>query len=233
MTLTKFIFILFSFLFSFQDKEQPQKNQFRFKADFSIKEKMANGKSQLTLGKVYYDKRNGKIVYQIKFPEKAIWVVDDKNLNLIIDGHLVKKEKNTVLLGNSIFNLFLMNNLADYGLNDSPYIISKTEKEDSTVLITWVPKKSNKNEMIAKITLSTQQNKLIELATYNMKNELESKSIFKNYTIINDGYFPNEIIKINYLDNQGLEDYQLTSYSNILVDAIGDDDLYNFSLPKK
>lgn len=233
MSLTKFLLFIIPVFFSFQDKEQSHKNLFRFKADFTIKEKLADGKAQLTMGKVYYDKRNEKIVYQIKFPEKAIWVIDDKNLNLIIDEHLVKKEKNTILLGNSIFYLFLTDNLSDYGLNDSPYKISKSEKKDSVDVITWVTKKSNKNELKGKIILSIQQNKLIELLTYSVKNELESKSIFNNYSIINGNYFPSEIIKITYQDNKNLEDYQVTNYSNIFIDAIGEDDIYNFTLPKK
>jgi hypothetical protein len=233
MSLTKILFFIIPIFFSFQEKKQLSKNQFRFKADFTIKEKKSDGKAQLTMGKIYYDERNKKIIYQIKFPEKAIWVMDDKNLYLIIDEHLVKKEKNNILLGNSIFNLFLTGNLANYGLSDSPYKISKTEKEDSTDVVTWIPKKSNKNELYGKIILSSLQNKLLELMTYNPKIELESKSIFNNYSIINGHFFPNEIIKITYQDNKGSEDYELTSYSHISVNSIGEDDIYNYEIPKK
>lgn len=233
MWFTKLFFYIFPIVFFLSEKKQSGKPLSRFKADFSIKEKKSDGKSQLTMGKVYYNERNNKMVYQIKFPEKAIWVVDDKNLYLIIDAHLVKKEKNNNLLGNSILTLFLTNNLTDFGLSDSPYKISKTEKKDSTDVITWIPKKNNTNELYGKIILSSLQNKLLELLTYNSKNELESKSIFNNYSIINGHYFPNEIINITYQDNKGAEDYQLTSYSHVSVNSIGEDDIYNYEIPKK
>ncbi|MBL4715790.1 MAG: hypothetical protein JKX95_04065 [Bacteroidia bacterium] len=101
---------------------------FRIKADFSIKEKMADGKQQLTMGEVYFDKNSQKIVYNLKFPEKETWLTTDTALYRIANGEVVDKNLVSHVVGFSIFNLSLNGNLTNYGLDNSVYKIVETEK---------------------------------------------------------------------------------------------------------
>lgn len=204
----------------------------RITCDFSIKEKRADGKTQLTMGKVFYDQKIKQIVYQIKFPEKEIRIVTEKYFYVIINGKLEKKEKNEVLPERSIFHLSLTNTMENYGLKSSAYKYqSTTDEEDGTHVSTWLPAKKNDN-LYGKIMVSQKGTFIDGIILYNSKQELTKKCFYKDYIDVNHVFFPKSLIEISYLNNKE-EDYQLTTYSNVKVDDEQENEMYGYRLPEK
>lgn len=226
---TSYIFFL---LFIFLDSPIFAQQFFRIKADVSIKEKGADGKERLTMGQVYYDKTAKKIVYNIKFPEKETWVIVDTVLYRIVDKEIKDVKTIPAIAEFSIFHLSLNGGIADYGLKKSFYTIEKAEKENDMVITTWLaPEKFSKT--FGKILLSQKDKKLFGVVFFSPANVLLSKQFFKNYTNVNGLEFPTEIVQITYPVNKaGEENYQLTTYKNIIVDDLKEDNIYNYKLLK-
>lgn len=202
---------------------------FRIKADFSIKEKAADGKERLTMGQVYYDKTAKKVVYSVKFPEKETWVVIDTLLYRIVNKQVKEVHTIPAIAEFSIFHLALNGGIADYGLKKSFYTIKKVEKENDMVLTTWnAPEKFSK--MFGKIIMSQKNKRLFGVVFFSAKDSLLSKQFFKSYTNVNGLDFPSEIVQIAYIRNT--ENYQITTYKNIIVDDLKEDNMYNYRLLK-
>ena len=203
---------------------------FRVKADFSIKQKKANGESTLIMGKVYYDKNAKKIVYINSFPKEETDVLVDTILYSIIDNRVVSKNSTFFTYRFSIFHLALIGKLSTFGLDGSIYKLVKTEKEKDLVITTWEADGKGK-EKLGKIILSTKNKKLYGVVVFDNKNKIIMKQFFKNFVNVNGMDFPSEITQISY-NASGKESYGITTYKNIVVDDIKDDNIYNFVLPK-
>ncbi len=203
---------------------------FRIKADFSIKQKKANGESTLIMGKVYYDKNAQKIIYINTFPKKETDVLIDTVLYSIIDNKIISKNSTFFTYKYSIFHLALIGNLSTFGLDGSVYKLVKTEKEKDLVITTWQADGKAK-EKLGKIILSTKNKKLYGVVVFDNKNKIVMKQFFKNFVNVNGMDFPSEITQISY-NASGKESYGITTYKNIVVDDIKDDNIYNFALPK-
>lgn len=203
---------------------------FRIKADFSIKQKKANGESTLIMGKVYYDKNAKKIIYINTFPKKETDVLVDTVLYSIIDNKIISKNSTFFTYKYSIFHLALIGKLSTFGLDGSVYKLVKTEKEKDLVITTWQADGKAK-EKLGKIILSTKNKKLYGVVVFDNKNKIVMKQFFKNFVNVNGMDFPSEITQISY-NASGKESYGITTYKNIVVDDIKDDNIYNFALPK-
>ena len=203
---------------------------YRIKADFSIKEKLANGKQQLTMGVVYYDKNTKKIVYDVRFPEKKRLLLQDTSFYEIgANGKLIKRKKNLLVPEFSMFHLILNGNLADFGLQNSFYKPEKVEKDGNMVITTWQP-----DEKMAKffgqVLVSNVEKKLHGVIIYDTKKSLVSKQIFKTYTNVKGCNVPTELVQVLYA-KEG-KNYQITTYKNIKINDNADQNLYNLAIPK-
>ena len=83
----------------------------RIEADFSLKEKRIDGSKSLTMGRVYYDKNAGQIVFDIKFPEKMVMVMNDTAMIQIKNNTVVSHNPANGMLYFTVFNLCLNGNL--------------------------------------------------------------------------------------------------------------------------
>lgn len=201
---------------------------FRIKADFSIKEKLSNGKSSLILGTVYYDRGTKKIVYDITFPRKEKWIIQDNFIYFIVNNKVTKKQETLITVQQSIFNIALEGKLADYGLKNTFYSISKVEKEGNMIISTWVPDVRNK-KYFGKVVMSHINKKLNGIAFYTPKEEIASKQFFKNYINIAGCEFPSEVAQTIY--SQVGKSLQLTTYKNISINAFTQSEMYNYPVP--
>lgn len=209
-----------------------QKGDFyRIRADVSIKEKSTDGKSNLTMGQVYFDKLHKKIVYNIVFPEKEIWIFKDTLMYNIKNQKVEKKPLMPGFVDFSIFNLALGNKLKDYGLKNSMYVLKETVKEENMVITTWVPKKEFE-KALGEIKISVVDNKLYGVVFFNHQKVMIGKQIFSNYIVIKGLEFPCEILNFSYLQNGG-EIHQLTTFKNIKVNDWTEDTFYNYAVPRK
>lgn len=203
---------------------------YRVRADFSIKEKSTDGRSSLTMGQVFFDRMNKKIVYKILFPEKETWLFQDTLMYKILDDTIEKKSLLPGYVDFSIFNLALNNNLKDYGLKKTIYSVKSVVKEENMVISTWIPQKEYE-KTLGEVKMSVVDNKLYGVVFYNPKKMMIGKQIFNNYIKIRSFEFPTEILNFSYLEN-GQEIHQMTTYKNIKVNN-WDEATYSFTLPGK
>ena len=204
-------------------------NFYRIRADFSIKEKFANGISQLIIGSVYYDKTFNQVVYNIKFPQPEVWVLRDTVMYHLVNNKIVKRQQTFLAAKQSLFSLALSGEISDYGLKSSFFSIQKIKKEGSMVITTWVPD-ARREKVFGKILMSNVNKKLNTIVFYSPDNHLLSQQQFKNYVNISGLEFPCEVTQITY-EKSG-KNYQLTTYKNIMVDAQNEKDFYNFVIPR-
>lgn len=202
---------------------------YRIKSDFSIKENLPDGTSNLTMGTVYFDKNNKKIVYSISFPTKTLQVLTDSFFYELKANKLSEKKKATNLLQFSIFNLTLSSNLSNYGLNTNGiFKLTDVSKEDSLVISTWEPSTAKLKELTGKVLISQKRRLLYGLVFFDNKNNVLSKQFFTEYINVKGLNFPSQITQINYIN--GKEYYKVTTYKNIVVNATNENEIYNYNI---
>lgn len=199
---------------------------FRIEANFSIKEKTPTGMSNLTMGTVFFDKNDAKIVYDISFPDKATLIVTD-TIQYIVKGDSVRAQKNPGLNQLSVFNLALEGILDNFGLEQLRYEMINVEKDKDLVIMSWLPIE-NVREIFGKIVTSKKDRKLYGVVFFDLEDNVVSKQIFRKYETVNGVDFPQEIIQINIIDGQ--EYYKITSFNTIKVNNLERDEMYQYNL---
>ncbi len=202
---------------------------FRIKADFSIKAKGFNGKSQLTMGKVYYDKTIKKIVYKIKYPEKSDWVSVDTNMYHIVNNKVTSRKSLPAIVEFTIFHIALSGNLSNYGLDKSPFTISKVQQSKGMVITTWDPPQLY-SKIYGRIIVSNKNKKLYGIIFFSPDGMILRKQFFKKYQNINGFSFPSEVLQISY--NESKESYELSSFKNIIINDMNEDYIYDYYIKK-
>jgi hypothetical protein len=202
----------------------------RFSADYTIKYNDRSGKQVMKMGRVFYDSNKNKIVIKNGFPVKEHIVYNDTSIYFIRAGNIVKHESIISPIELSIFHLALNGQLANYGLDKLGYTIENVKKDKGLIIASWIPPEKYKNKL-GKILISTKNKRLFGIIFLDAKEKIVSKHRFNKYVNIKGFEFPSEVIRINYFDNYEL--YELTSYRKILIDEHGNDDYYNYQLPKR
>ncbi len=199
---------------------------YRIESDISIKTKTQGGQGNLTLGKVFYDRTNRKMVYSITFPEKEIWVVKDSLSMVYHNDSLFQKNIINPFIETTVFHKCLEGKLNDFGLKGSAYQIEKVEKDGNMVITTWKPP-ANLASKLGQIVTSTVNNSLYGVVIKTPLDEILSKQIYKNYSVVSGLKVPSEIIQVMYKDNT--EVYQVITLTNIVVNNIKNENMYNYS----
>lgn len=202
---------------------------FRISTDFTIKAKTPTGEQQLTIGELFYDKNIKQIVYSVRFPEKETWVQRDTVLYKIIDSKVISKQSIPSGIELSIYNLVLNGNLSDYGLKKMRFKIIKVEKSEGKVISTWEPPAQLK-KYLGDILLSNVNQQLDGIVFKNNAGEVVARQFFRNYIKVKGLSFPQEIIKESYINGQKI--YELTTFSNILINDISRGNIYNYKIPE-
>lgn len=202
---------------------------FRISADFSIKEKADNGAVNLTVGKVYYDKNQKKIIYRVSFPQKGEWVIYDTLTYEFKDNNLVKTSKSLALAEFSVFHLALSGTLDNFGLRESPFLLEKIEKEDSLLLATWIARDEKLRLAMGKVIISKKDRKLNGIAFFKPDGTLAGRQLFRKYINHKGLDFPTEIIQFQKTPKG--EAKQITTFSKIVVNEAGNNALYQYKLP--
>lgn len=193
-----------------------------------IKAKTITGQQQLTVGKIFYDKNEKQIVYDISFPEKEIWVQKDTVIYKIVNSILISKQSVPTMIEFSIFNLVLNGNLTDYGLARTKFKIKSVEKVEGNVISTWQPPAELK-DLFGDILLSNVNQQLNGIVFKNNAGEVISKQFFQNYIKVNGLSFPQEIIKEDNISGQKV--YEITTFTNILVNDLSGENKYGYKIP--
>lgn len=209
---------------------------YRFKAEVSIKDKLATGSYRLTMGQVYYDKIYKKIVYKLKFPNKETIVVQDTTMYVINDKNIITNSNHTFLIPEfTAFHLALTGKLSDYGLKPksnekSIYKIGKVEKTEKGILTTWIPAEESFKKAFGNIKMMNVNKKLDAMIFYSPAGKVISQQYFKKYVNHKGVEFPTEITMIS-INEKGEKNIQLTTYKNVIIDQNTEDEIYRYKLP--
>lgn len=205
---------------------------FRFRADFSIKEKLSGAaQGQLVTGTLFFDKNTGKINHQVVFPKHGNWLVSDTTLYEMIGDSVVSTQSVPPYSQYSLYRLILDQQLADFGLGKAGYTLSEMSQPDTnSVLTTWIPPARMK-EQLGKIIVSRVRKTVDGVAFYDPKQVLLAKFYLKEYVVADDLPVPTKIIQIIYPPNGGAEYLRMVQFSQIVIDENSSDEKYDFKLP--
>lgn len=202
---------------------------FRFKSDFSIKEKEA-GKDQgrLITGTIYYDKNLQKTVYNIRFPEPEQWLVRDTFMYRKKADTLVSKQVVPPVGEFSIFNMILSQQLTDFGLAKVGYTPGDVQQDGNQVIAQWLPPEQFK-AYLGPVSLASEQKRLTAAAFYDKDQKLVSKFYFQDYTMENGLAIPGKIYQIYYRESG--EFVRIMALKNVTINQTDEDQFYDFELP--
>lgn len=181
------------------------------------------------MGRVYYDKRFQKLVYDIRFPRPETWVTFDTILYKFTPKKPMSRSSMPSLARFSVFHLALTGQLPNYGLKGTAYSLKKSEVQDKALVSTWQPE-ARFATLLGKILTQQTQKLLSGVVIFDAKEQILQKQQFKNYQHFKGGLsFPSQITQVSYNEKRE-EFYKVSTFKNILVDEQGLDNLYNYVL---
>ncbi len=205
---------------------------YRFRADFSIKEKfVGDEKGQLITGTVYYDKNSRKVCHDIRFPAREKWLNLDTTMYKIV-ADTVASKRTTLPFGEfSVYNMILSQQLNDFGLSSGGYDLASVEEgANGQTTSTWTPKKEL-NEILGKVVLMQEQKRVTGVAIYATTGEIQGKFYFTDYQMVEDLPVPGKIYQVFYPKESGKEFNRIITYKNIVINQQEQDEVYDFKLP--
>ncbi len=203
---------------------------FRIGVDFTTKTKPADGKSNLTKGKVFYDKYSKELIYDIYFPEKEKWVVQDSHIYKLINDSVYFSEEIPSLNDFTIFHLALNSDLTYFGLDKANYAISKVDKKGDLIVTYWkIPPQIQK--MIGSIAVARKDDSLHSVIISSGDFQISSKQFFRDYIRIGGFEFPGTVVQIFY-DSEQKENYQVMEFKNIVLNDIQNEANYHYKLER-
>jgi len=224
---TRFV-LLFVLVFG-ANAIQAQSEFFRFKSDFSIKEK-ETGKDQgrLITGAIYYDKNLHKTVYDIRFPEPEQWLVRDTFMYRMKADTLVSQQMVPPVGEFSIFYMILSQQLNDFGLAKVGYTPGDVQQDGNQVISQWLPPEQLKS-YLGPVSMAQENKRLTAAAFYDKEKKLVSKFYFQDYTVQNGLPVPGKIYQIFY--REAGEFVRIMTLKNIIINQADEDNTYDFNTP--
>jgi hypothetical protein len=208
---------------------QAQSDFYRFRSDFSIKEK-ETGKDQgrLITGTIFFDKNRHKTVYDIRFPEPEQWFVRDTFMYRIKSDTLLSQQMVPPVGEFSIFNLILSQQLNDFGLAKVGYTPGDIQQGGGQVISRWLPPEKL-NPYLGPVDLALENKRLTAAAFYDKDQKLISKFYFQDYTVHNSLPVPGKIYQIFY--REAGEFVRIMTLNNVIINQVDEDSTYDFELP--
>jgi hypothetical protein len=205
-------------------------NSYRIKADITIKIKNQDSTFQYTKGIVRYDRNIKKVLYDISFPQKEIYVSVDTLVYKFQNGKLISTQGSPLKPEFSIFHFILNNDISDFGLKNSSFRATNIEKSGELIITKWTAP-DLPDFPLGNILVTSKNKRLQSVIINGKKGEIISRQIFKKYTFINGIEIPTEILAVNYFS--GRKTYQIIQFDKVQINEPGNDSEYNFQPPKK
>jgi hypothetical protein len=202
---------------------------FRISADFTIKESNVKGK-EFYKGKVYFDKEFNKVIYQVSFPEKKTLVLVDTQMYVLVNNKIESQSFTPSTNKFTIFNLALSGDLKNYGLDKTGYYINSIEESEDQTIIEWLPP-TGFEDKLGKVVLSLKNNQLFGIVLFKPNGEIMGKRFYQDYVSVKGLPFPKKVIQVSYL--HGEEYYKITTFENIKIDELENDEMYRIDLNTK
>jgi hypothetical protein len=162
----------------------------------------------------------------VTFPENEIWVTSDTVVYQIRNGKLISKTATFSMAEFTVFHLALNSHLQDFGLKNTRYVAENTQRDRDLVITTWAPPVKAR-EKLGNILVSVKNKQLFGVVFQEPSGAIIRKQFFEDYQMINGLAFPGKIIEINI--SNGIENYQVTSYKNAVVDEMENDNKYFYN----
>lgn len=199
---------------------------YRIECDISIKNKVEGGEGALIMGRAYYDKSRDQMVYDIRFPEKEVWVIKDTTIYVIQKDQVTQSRSIDHYNQSTVFHKILEGQLNNYGLYGSIFSIENILRDGEMVVTTWVPRTDK--ERLGTILTSTISDALHGVVFKNHEGRIIGRQLFKDYTLVNGLNIPTEIIQVFYREHH--EEYQVFSFSNIKINNPGNESMYAYPI---
>lgn len=223
----QFLVLIFSLVSTLQLAAQSE--YYRYKSEFSIKEKEAGqDQGRLIMGTVYFDKNQHKTLYNIRFPEPEQWLIRDTLLYRKKADTLVAQQVVPPVGEFSIFNLILSQQLQDFGLAKMGYTPGTVQQDGEQVISSWLPPEKLK-AYLGEVSIAQENKRLVAVAFYDKAQKLGSKFYFKDYSIEGGLPVPGKIYQIFYRETG--EFIRIMTLKNILINQTDEDILYDFVVP--
>jgi len=201
---------------------------FRIEAEYSIKENSSADSPMLNMGKGYFDINNRTLLFDTKFPEKEIVLMNDSLMLKIKNDEVVEVIHSQNFIDFTIFSLILNGKLPYFGLKNTRYALTNIEKDQGMVITTWEPPDEVK-ELKGKMLLSQIDKQLYGLISFDGNNKMISKQFFEEYITLDGINVPTRVTQFFY---KGMEEkIKLTTYKNIKINNLENEEYYNYKLP--
>lgn len=200
----------------------------RLEADFSVKEKSGEGEQRLSMGRVYYDQAQARLVYRIDFPEPEILIATDSVLYRLRGDSIFAQLPAPNMVQFSVLALCLRGNMPYFGLDESPYEMEAATREGELVISNWLPPEAWRSYK-GKIVLAQQDRQLHGLLSYGPEDELLGRQFFRQYVETGGLLIPTEVIAYTYMGEQ--PHTRITTFRQPLLNQMEDDTYYLYPVP--
>ncbi|MFK7924057.1 MAG: hypothetical protein AB8H47_19020 [Bacteroidia bacterium] len=204
---------------------------YRVEADFTIKEKINDSLSQLTIGRVYFDQNQEKLLYDVNFPASEIWSFQDTSFYKVLQKNdsVIRQSISPLVIKSSVFNMILSDQLNNYGLSDTLYMKISTVNQGGMIITTLEPRDLYK-KYLGTVLISRQGKLLQGVIIMNPEGEIVSKQFFRDYDLSGGIPFPKEIIQLGFQNGKQLS-VRITTFENIQFNANDTRQRYHYQLP--
>ena len=201
---------------------------YRVSADISIKE-VKEDVSSLNVGKLFYDIKEDILVYNMFFPHKVDWIINDTSFYIAKDNSIIERYTIPKINSENILRLSLTNTLNDYGLIQSGYYKLTNVTNDQDMLISIYEPINNKlKKFLGKIIISLKGGQFHGVVFFNPEGDVLKKLIIQDFILMSGIFLPKQIIEIIYKDTS--ESYKLTSFSNFKLNEKSNENYYNYNI---
>lgn len=198
----------------------------RLRCDFSVKTKVKDQPaSRLVMGTCYYDIRIGRLIYEIRFPEKEKWIFMDSIQWVVRNDSVIEVLPASIRPELSVIHLSMKQELSHYGLKNSSFTATEVKQDKGLVITTWTPPAATAKR-VGKVATSTKDKQLKGVIFYHPKGHILRKQLFNNYTNTQGLLFPKEIVDIVFEEDK--EIWQQTTYTNVVINEIKNNHIYNY-----
>lgn len=188
---------------------------YRIKTECTVKSKtVGSHEAGLIMGTVYYDVRIGRLIFDVKFPEKETWVFVDSVQWTIRNDTLISIKPSSLKPKLSVLHLSLNQQLGGFGLEQSGYTMTSVKTEQGLVISNWSPPAAARKKM-GTIALASQERQLKSVIFYHPNGKILRKQFFRKYQKISNVSLPTEVIDEIY--NQDKKLFQSTEYKNTVI----------------
>ncbi len=198
----------------------------RLRCDFSVKTKVKDQPaSRLVIGTCYYDIRVGRLIYEIRFPEKERWIFMDSIQWVVHNDSVVEVLPASIRPELSVIHLSMKQELSHYGLKNSSFTPTEVKQDKGLVITTWTPPAATAKR-VGKVATSTKDKQLKGVIFYHPKGHILRKQLFNDYINTQGLLFPKEIVDIVFEEDK--EIWQQTTYTNVVINEIKNNHIYNY-----